>query len=308
MNDERSTPDDRLGMTGYRGRLAPSPTGRLHLGHARTFWIAQSRAREQGGVLILRNDDLDEQRCRREFVDGMFEDLHWFGLEWSEGPDCGGPFGPYNQSERRSFYVDSFERLLEAGAIYPCRCSRKDVLQALSAPHEGEEEPVYPGTCRPCGLENPIAICDSMIPGRERSRKGLAEANGGRIHWRFRTPDGEAVVFDDGGFGPQSFVVGRDFGDFVVWRNDDLPAYHLAVAVDDEAMGVTEVVRGKDLLTSTARQLLVYRALGIGPPDYFHCPLVTDENGVRLAKRHDALSLKALRASESNPSELRSER
>lgn len=298
LNAQRPTPN-------YRGRLAPSPTGGLHLGHARTFWIAQSRARERGGALILRNDDLDEQRCRREFVDGMFEDLKWFGLVWTEGPDCGGAFGPYNQSERRRFYVDAFDRLLAAGSIYPCRCSRKDVLQALSAPHEGEEEPVYPGSCRPERIADPIKICDSMKPESGRRKEGLTDASGARINWRFRTPDGESIDFEDGGFGPQSFSVGRDFGDFVVWRSDDLPAYHLAVVADDCAMGVSEVVRGKDLLTSTARQLLVYRALGVAPPVYFHCPLVTDENGVRLAKRHESLSLKTLRDGGADPAELR---
>lgn len=256
--------------------------------------------------MILRNDDLDEQRCRREFVDAMFEDLKWFGFEWSEGPDCGGPCGPYSQSDRRLFYVEAFNKLLATGAIYPCRCSRKDVLKALSAPHEGEEEPVYPGTCRPDQIANAINVCDSMKPQAERSRKGLIDSKGGRINWRFRTPDGESVIFEDGGFGSQQFVVGRDFGDFVLWRNDDLPAYHLAVTVDDAAMGVTEVVRGKDLLTSTARQLLVLRALGIAPPAYFHCPLVTDENGARLAKRHDALNLRALRETGANPLELQS--
>lgn len=306
MSEEFSNSNAPNASGGYRGRLAPSPTGRLHLGHARTFWIAQTRARECGGALLLRNDDLDEQRCRREFVTGMFEDLRWFGLEWSEGPDCGGPNGPYSQSERRKFYVDAFDKLLAAGVIYPCRCSRKDVLEALSAPHEGEEEPVYPGTCRPERVLKPIDICDSMKPQADRSRRGLVDANGGRINWRFRTPDGESVAFNDGGFGPQHFTVGRDFGDFVLWRNDDLPAYHLAVTVDDDAMGVTEVVRGKDLLTSTARQLLVLRAMGVTPPAYFHCPLVTDEAGVRLAKRHDALSLKTLRETGADPLELTS--
>lgn len=306
MSEELPTLDAHRPTANYRGRLAPSPTGRLHLGHARTFWVAQSRARDAGGALLLRNDDLDEQRCRPEFVDGMFEDLNWFGLEWSEGPDRGGDFGPYNQSERRRFYIEAFERLFAVGAIYPCRCSRKDVLEALSAPHEGEEEPVYPGICRPDRIIDPIELCESMKPTRKRGKGGLTDASGARINWRFRTPDGESIAFEDGGFGSQCFVVGRDFGDFVVWRSDDLPAYHLAVVADDHAMGVTEVVRGKDLLTSTARQLLVYHALGAAPPAYFHCPLLADENGVRLAKRHDSLSLKTLRETGKDPDGLRS--
>jgi len=289
----------------YRGRLAPSPTGRLHLGHARTFWKAQERAREKRGALILRNDDLDVQRCKPEFVERVFGDLKWFGLAWDEGPDCGGAFSPYSQSERRGHYLDSFALLLEAGAIYPCRCSRKDVLRALSAPHEGEEEPVYPGTCRPADAGSSLEICDSMLPSMLGRGQGLIDSEGRRVHWRFRVPDEEVVNFDDGGFGPQLFEAGKDFGDFVVWRNDDLPAYHLAVVTDDHAMKITEVVRGRDLLTSTARQLLVYRALGWKAPEHFHCPLVTDESGQRLAKRHDSLSLQALKESGVAPEKLR---
>ena len=133
----------------YRGRLAPSPTGLLHLGHARTFWIAQQRARSHGGTLIFRNEDLDRARCRSEFVSAMMEDLRWFGLEWQEGPDLGGAFGPYAQSARRSHYQADLEKLREGGFIYPCTCSRQDVLRSLQAPHSGDEEPIYPGTCRP---------------------------------------------------------------------------------------------------------------------------------------------------------------
>src|ERR1043166_1275443 len=133
----------------YRGRLAPSPTGLLHLGHARTFWTAQQRAEAAKGSLVLRNEDLDRGRCRPEFVSAMFEDLGWFGLRWQEGPDCGGAFAPYSQSERTALYREAFEKLRAGGFIYPCTCSRQDVLRALSAPHAGEEEPIYPGTCRP---------------------------------------------------------------------------------------------------------------------------------------------------------------
>ena len=133
-------------MESYRGRLAPSPTGWLHLGHARTFWIAQQRAEAAGGALIFRNDDLDRARCRPEFVAAMFEDLRWFGLRWSEGPDVGGPHAPYHQSERMTHYLAAFQRLRECGAIYPCTCSRQDVRRSLTAPHAGEDEPLYPGT------------------------------------------------------------------------------------------------------------------------------------------------------------------
>ncbi len=271
----------------YRGRLAPSPTGHLHLGHARTFWTAQQRAQAAGGTLVFRNDDLDRQRSKPEFVQAMFEDLRWFGFDWQEGPDVGGPHAPYSQSERMRLYRAAFERLRAGGFLFPCTCSRQDVLRALAAPHEGEDEPVYPGTCR--GETRDVSPANSH-PAPS---------------WRFRVPDGRVVKFSDGHFGAQSFVAGKDFGDFVVWRNDDLPAYHLACAVDDAAMDITEVVRGADLLASTARQILLYEALGAGIPEFFHCPLVTDDRGARLAKRHDALSLRTLRTQGAAPSQLR---
>ncbi|HWR34441.1 MAG TPA: glutamate--tRNA ligase family protein [Clostridia bacterium] len=267
----------------YRGRLAPSPTGLLHVGHARTFLTAHERARAHRGVLVFRNEDLDPYRSRPEFARAMFEDLRWLGIEWQEGPDVGGPFAPYSQSERRAFYLSAWRELRERGFIYPCSCSRKDLAQAAQAPHEGQgtlaaqdadDEPVYPGTCR-------HRTSDALDP------IGL--------NWRFRVPDGEAVRFTDLAMGPQEAVAGRDFGDFLVWRRDDVPAYQLAVVVDDAGMQITEVVRGADLLRSTARQILLARALGLPAVDYFHCPLVCDGQGIRLAKRNDALSLCNLR-------------
>ena len=260
---------------GYRGRLAPSPTGYLHLGHARTFWIAQQRAEAAGGSLVLRNDDLDRARCRPEFIAAMIEDMQWFGLRWSEGP--------YQQSERLPHYIAAFEKLRALGFIYPCTCSRQDVLRAFAAPHEGEEEPLYPGTCRGCSSDH------------ERAD----------VNWRFRVPDGETISFTDGALGLHTEVAGQDFGDFLVWRKDDLPSYQLACTVDDAEMQITEVVRGADLLTSTCRQLLLYRALGLSEPAFFHCPLVTDAQGVRLAKRNDALSLRTLREQGRTSEELR---
>lgn len=274
-------------MTGYRGRLAPSPTGLLHLGHARTFWRAQACARAAHGTLVLRNEDLDRDRCRTGFVDAMLEDLRWFGFEWQEGPDCGGPHAPYSQSERMPLYVEAFRQLEQRGLVYPCFCSRRDIRQALTAPHAADDEPVYPGTCRP-----PLPIAPAPDAARIPS-------------WRFRVPDGRAIAFLDGDQGPQRFVAGQDFGDFVVWRHDAMPSYQLACVVDDAAMGITEVVRGADLLVSTARQLLLYEALGLKPPAFRHCPLMTDAAGVRLAKRHDALSLRRLRESGCRPSEVR---
>ncbi len=273
----------------YRGRLAPSPTGYLHLGHARTFWMAQERARANGGTLVLRNEDIDATRFKLAFVGAMIEDLRWFGFDWQEGPDCGGPFGPYHQSERFQLYRAALEKLRADGFIYPCTCSRKDIRDAASAPNAENEEPIYPGTCR---------IKNLSIPNPQPAT---------RFNWRFRVPDSEAISFTDGNLGPQQFVAGKDFGDFVVWRHDDVPAYQLACVVDDATMEITEVVRGADLLVSTARQILIYRALGLKPPGFFHCPLMQDENGQRLAKRHDALSLRALRAGGKTPKTLRSE-
>jgi glutamyl/glutaminyl-tRNA synthetase len=273
---------------GYRGRLAPSPTGFLHLGHARTFWIAQERARAQAGILVLRSEDLDRARCRAEYGAAMIEDLRWFGLEWQEGPDMGGRYGSYQQSRRMEFYQAALAQLRASGFVYPCRCSRQDVLRALQAPHLGEEEPIYPGTCRV-----------------ERHTPPIRGDPQPCSNWRFRVPDGETIAFVDGHGGPQQFVAGKDFGDFVVWRHDGMPSYQLAVVVDDVAMQITEVVRGEDLLLSTARQLLLYRALSWPPPRFFHCPLVTDEQGVRLAKRHDALSLRRLREQGHPPEALR---
>lgn len=279
----------------YRGRLAPSPTGLLHVGHARTFWTAAERAREHGGALIFRNEDLDPQRCRPEFVQAMFEDLRWLGIRWQEGPDCGGPFAPYTQSERREHYLAAWKQLVEAAAIYPCTCSRKDVMQAAGAPNEGDDEPLYSGKCRPLASAGPTNASDPRA----------VEPAG--VNWRFRVPEGEEVAFTDLHLGAQHIVAGRDFGDFIVWRRDDVPAYQLAVVVDDAAMKTTEVVRGADLLKSTARQILLFRALGLPLPDFYHCDLVRDEAGVRLAKRHDALSIRKLREMGCTPEEVRGE-
>jgi glutamyl-tRNA synthetase len=288
----------------YRGRLAPSPTGYLHLGHARTFWVAQERARASGGTLILRNEDLDSTRYKMDFVDAMLEDLRWFGFEWSEGPDVGGPFAPYNQSERMELYQAAFEKLRVGGHLFPCTCSRKDIQSAIRAPHaEDEKEPVYPGTCRNKGFR--LKVEGFRSDERVDEPATFNPQRETKYSWRFRVPDGEAVSFVDGNFGAQSFVAGKDFGDFAVWRRDGVPSYQLACVVDDAAMRITEVVRGADLLKSTARQLLLYRALGLTAPKFFHCELMKDDTGVRLAKRHDVLSLRALKEKGASPESLR---
>jgi glutamyl-tRNA synthetase len=286
----------------YRGRIAPSPTGYMHVGHARTFWTAWQRARDAGGALVMRMEDLDPDRSKNLYADAAMEDLHWLGIRWLEGPDKGGPFGPYVQSKRRAFYLAAWRRLLKLGYIYPCRCSRKDMATAAGAPHESiqatgqataqagkmdalDDEPVYPGICRP--LQSAASLLSAPATGELDAPDGC--------NWRFRVPDGEAIEFVDGKMRPQRFVAGVDFGDFLVWRRDGVASYQLACVVDDAAMGITEVVRGADLIKSTARQILLNRALALRDPLWYHCPLVVDHNGRRLAKRYDALSLRTLR-------------
>lgn len=287
--------------SGYRGRLAPSPTGYLHVGHARTFRTAFQRARDAGGTLVMRMEDLDPDRCRSEYASAAIEDLKWLGIRWQEGPDKGGPFAPYLQSKRHATYLAAWRKLLRRGYLFSCRCSRKDLETAIGAPHERtqvgtqgtgggkfdslDDEPLYPGTCRRFMGGTP------QLPGPTSSEL----ENPGPTNWRFSVPDGEVVEFVDQNLGPQHFVAGVDFGDFVVWRRDGVPSYQLACVADDATMGITEVVRGADLLKSTARQILLNRALGFENPRWYHCRLVVDHNGRRLAKRHDALSLRALR-------------
>jgi len=234
---------------------------------------------------VLRNEDLDPQRCRAQFLTAMFEDLRWLGLLWTEGPDCGGPHAPYSQSDRRSCYLAAWRKLRDEGRIYPCTCSRKDLASAASAPNEVDDEPIYPGRCR------------------DRTDAKNFETPAG-VNWRFRVPDREAISFADLRLGPQTFLAGRDFGDFVVWRRDDVPAYQLAVTVDDAEMEITEVVRGADLIKSTARQLLLFQALRCSPPAYYHCDLVPDELGQRMAKRNDSASIRHLRESGWAPEEV----
>ncbi|HEU5081613.1 MAG TPA: tRNA glutamyl-Q(34) synthetase GluQRS [Opitutaceae bacterium] len=274
----------------YRGRIAPSPTGYLHLGHARTFWLAHERARQHGGENIFRNDDLDTARCRPEYAAAAIEDLRWLGLTWTEGPDIGGPHAPYEQSRRRPLYRQALEALHAQKLIFPCTRSRRDVLEAAAAPHEsnGElDEPIYPKHFRPAA-DAPLPLLGEKIS----------------VNWRFRVPDDAQIGFVDQRLGAKSAVSGRDFGDFLVWRKDDMPAYQLACVVDDALMRITEVVRGEDLVTSTFRQLLLFQALGWAAPAYYHCPLMHDEHGARLAKRHEALALRTLRAQGADPVKL----
>lgn len=267
-----------------RGRLAPTPTGLLHVGHARTFALAAARA--GGAGLVMRIEDLDRARCRAEFATAALDDLRWLGLSWTEGPDVGGPHGPYRQSERTDWFLDVWRRLEETGAIYPSPHSRRDVEAAAMAPHvaAAEGESIFPAALRPARRER------AALPGG--------------VPWRFRVPDGRTITFQDAIQGSVRRTAGVDFGDFVVWRRDDLAAYELAVVADDHAMEIAEVVRGADLLTSTARQILIYEALGWQPPAFCHAPLVCDACGQRLAKRAGAASIRQLRAAGRSPHEI----
>jgi glutamyl-tRNA synthetase len=259
-------------MPAYLGRIAPTPTGDMHAGHARTYTAAYHRAVDAGGTVVLRIEDLDPLRCRPAYAERAIEDLAWLGIRWTGAP--------VHQSQRRPVYEAVWRRLRDAGAIYPSTVSRRELRDAAHAPHEDEEdaEPLFPPALRP-----PIGT-------------GRDAASPAGVVWRFRVPDGETIRFTDALAGACAYTAGVDLGDFVVWRRDDVPAYELAVVADDIAMGITEVVRGADLLRSTARQLLLYRALGATPPAWCHLPLVRDAEGRRLAKRHDALSLRTLRA------------
>ena len=242
-------------------------------------------------------------RYKMEFVEAMLEDLRWFGIAWSEGPDVGGKFAPYNQSERMNIYRAALENLRARNFIYPCTCSRKDIQQAVTAPHAADDEVIYPGTCR--NKSDKLQVESCKLDGMPREPATFNQQPATKFAWRFRVPDGETISFTDENLGEQKFVAGKDFGDFVVWRADGVPAYQLSCVADDAAMQITEVVRGADLLVSTARQLLIYRALGVAPPKFFHCELMVDDKGERLAKRHDALSLRTLRGRGETPESLR---
>jgi glutamyl-tRNA synthetase len=247
-----------------RGRLAPSPTGALHLGGAATFLVAWLDARASGSRLVLRIEDLDSPRVVPGAEAGIVRDLRWLGLDWDEGPEEGGPVGPYRQSERGDRYNEALARLQERGLLYGCDCSRSEIARAASAPHPGEEGPRYPGTCRKKGLQGPWKRPPAL---------------------RFAVPKGREVRFVDAVHGEQREVVSERVGDFVLRRGDGVVAYQLAVVVDDLEMEIERVVRGADLLGSTARQVLLMEALGGEAPSYLHTPLVLGPDGARLAKR-----------------------
>ena len=262
-----------------RGRFAPSPTGALHLGNARTALLAWLQARAGGGAFVMRVEDLDFGRVRRGCLDQQLDDLRWLGLDWDEGPDVGGPHAPYLQSLRQELYERALRRLAEGGRLFACGCSRRDIAAAASAPHPGEEGPRYAGTCR-------ARVVSADVPS-------LTDYGRSEFALRVRVDAGEEC-FVDGVMGRCCFDPAEG-GDFVVRRKDGVAAYQLAVVVDDAAMHITHVLRGADLLSSTARQLLLYRLLDLDPPAFLHVPLLLGDDGERLAKRHGAVSLDEMR-------------
>jgi glutamyl-tRNA synthetase len=255
-----------------RGRYAPSPTGYLHLGNARTALVAYWHTRSQGGDFILRTEDLDTQRSRPEFVSANMRELRWLGIDWQEGPDIGGPYVPYLQSARHDYYETVLKQL--ETYLYDCYLSRKELREISSAPHE--DTPIYGAAQR---AYNARITLQKQRAGKTPSRRFLTNL--------------QPINFDDLLYGPQEHSV----SDFIVRRADGEWAYQLAVVADDIAMQITDVVRGADLLSSTASQLVLYEALGHTPPRYYHVPLLLDENGERLAKRRGVLTLTVLQGS-----------
>ncbi|MBO4312774.1 MAG: tRNA glutamyl-Q(34) synthetase GluQRS [Desulfovibrio sp.] len=267
-----------------RGRLAPSPTGCLHLGNAWSFLLCWLALRSAHGSVILRMEDIDPQRSRPEYASAIMQDLRWLGLDWDEGPDIGGPCVPYFQKERIAAYEAAIAALEAGGMVYPCFCTRKELRSLAGAPHIDDIGAPYPGTCR-------------NLSKNERERFLLA---GHRASLRLRCPE-EPVAFVDQCMGPQRFRLEDCGGDFALRRSDGVIAYQLAVAVDDALMGVTQVIRGRDILFSTPRQICLLGLLGCVTPTYAHIPLILDEEGERLAKRHKSLSLRELRLAGAAP-------
>ena len=259
-----------------RGRFAPSPSGRMHLGNLFSALLAWLSVRRAGGVMVLRMEDLDPDRCRAAYAEQLADDLRWLGLDWDEGYQKGGAHGPYLQSGRTARYAAAFRALEERGLVYPCYCTRAERL-AASAPHRSNGQAVYSGKCR-------------HLTAEERTRLGQTRCPA----WRLIVPDQE-ISFTDGLQGLYRENLLRDCGDFILRRSDGVYAYQLAVVCDDGDMGITQVVRGRDLLDSTPRQLYLYGLLGLTPPEFCHVPLLLAPDGRRLSKREHDLDMGALR-------------
>lgn len=260
-----------------RGRFAPSPSGFMHVGNAWTALLAWLDIRHQDGAMILRMEDLDPDRSRSEYAEAMMRDIAWLGLDWDEGPDKGGDYAPYRQSERNSLYIAAFEQLSRQGLLYPCFCTRAELRNAAVAPHAGESEFVYSGRCR----NLPTAGSHDMKKGK-------------RPTFRLKVADAR-ITFDDELYGVQVQSLAECCGDFAIRRADGVFAYQFAVVVDDAAMKVSRVVRGADLLASTPRQIYLWQLLGSPLPTFLHVPLLLGPDGSRLSKRHGSLTIAALR-------------
>lgn len=258
-----------------RTRFAPSPTGYIHLGNV---WVALLNwlwTRRHGGVLVLRMEDIDRQRCRPIYADALMEDLDWLGLDWDEGPGGQYAYGSAVQSERLPYYRTVFDRWKAEGRVYPCYCTRARLRQIASAPHAGEEAPLYDGHCR-------------RLTEEERAKETKPPS------WRFRT-ETHRETFTDLFCGAQEKTLCAGADDLVLVRADGMIAYQLAASADDGAMGITHVFRGRDLLPSTADQIGLLRAMGYAPPTYAHVPLLVDAEGVRLSKRQHGITVRSLR-------------
>lgn len=267
-----------------RGRFAPSPSGEMHLGNIWTALLAWLSARHSGGKMVLRVEDLDPDRSKPIYAQQIVEDLKWLGLDWDEGPDVGGDYGPYCQNERRELYRQAVRRLRDSGLIYACYCSRAELHSPSLAPHAGETEWIYPGTCR--------NLSEERLRAKEQA--------GRKPQMRIKVPD-RIMTFVDRVYGSVQQNLRTDCGDFVIERADGVHAYQLAVVIDDAAMKISEVVRGADLLTSTPRQLFLYEALGLRAPTFAHVPLLLGADGHRLSKRQRDLSLAAMRQKGAKP-------
>ena len=270
-----------------RGRFAPSPSGRMHLGNAWTALLAWLDIRSLGGMMVLRIEDLDPDRCRPQFAEGLIEDLQWLGLDWDEGPDRPGVAASYKQSERSDLYQAAFESLAQRGLVYPCFCSRAELRSVASAPHAGEAEQVYSGRCAGLSTTEQAEKLSLRRQAANRLRVGEAE-----------------ISFIDQLFGPQRQKLNQSCGDFVIRRADGIYAYQLAVVVDDAAMKIDRVLRGADLLTSTPRQIYLWQLLGYPPPTFLHVPLLMAADGSRLSKRQGSLTIEALRWSGVRPQQI----
>lgn len=278
--------NQRASHRGRVGRYAPSPTGRLHLGNLRTALLSWLHARVTGSSYILRIEDIDEPRAIPGAAAQLIEDLRWLGLDWDEGPDIGGPSGPYVQSERKAIYQAAFEALASEGLLYPCLCSRRDIQAASSAPHGAT--PIYPGTCR--------GLTQAQLEQRAAKKQRAPT-------WRLAVPE-QVYQIEDLCVGHYQQRLDQEVGDFVLKRMDGFFAYQLVVVVDDLLMGVTDVIRGEDLLDSAPRQVLLFERLGGEAPRFGHVPLMHDEQGAKLSKRDGSASLAQLKAEGQTPQQV----